>query len=779
MLASETFVTARVKVCLHCGDDLPFQRKRGLFCCTGCHVVYDLIHSQGLNRFYELRPKRIRPLTHYFSREEDLSWVDHELKKEITRLILKIDGLQCSACVWLIREIAKRHGKARVDVEPILGRLEITCDFHHYPIKEFLRELKNFGYHTAPYDPSLPAENNQGLVIRLGICAAIAMNTMFLAFSLYAGLNQSEPLLYSIFTRLNFWLSLLSVVVGGSYFFQKGWRALKKGIIHFDLPISLGILFSFMGSAQAYWRVGIEGTYFDTVNIFVALMLTGRLVQERFLAKNRRAIIQKPAFASWVLKRKEASLSEIQISQIQKGDQLIIRSGELLPVSLKLEGDSSSEWSLEGITGESVPKLFKSGEIVSPGSILISRSPVFGVSQESGENSSVLFKIHQEGLDDKNLFWRKLSLRYLVGVLMAAGGGAFYWGFHDPSRIFPVLSALFIVTCPCSLGLSIPLAQAITHRLLSREGVLVRKESFFEKAQKVKKIFFDKTGTLTLSDLTLGNRTKLDLLSIKDKEILFSAAAQSRHPVSRSIFQALLTEHLSEREIKVTEILGEGLHIKTQDDSYFLGRPQDLSNSSSFEQTVVFQKNGKTLTTLFLKENYLGEARQNLDQLRKKGFELFLLSGDAKERVLSAAQELGFNQSHAFFEKKPQDKEKVIQTLGKKEGLMVGDGLNDCDALTQASLSGTPLGPWWQTAQRSDFVFASESLSWLNQLFSLTQRYRRAVIWNISLSAVYNLIVITGSVAGWIHPLAAAIAMPISSITSLAGTTWILREKRA
>jgi Cu2+-exporting ATPase len=223
------------------------------FCCAGCRTVYHLIHEEGLDRYYDLKQCVIAPPAQL--RRETWNWlqplVDASAKiggENMRRLSLDIQGVHCAACVWLVEQLFRRHPAGRqIRINPALGTVDLIWEFADGDLVDFFAEVEHFGYRLGP--PHKVAErNSRGLMIRMGICIAAAMNAMIFSLSYYLGLAPEDGVVYTLFGRINFLLAGIAVVVGGWPFMRSAWQGLRRRMLHLDVPIALGMILAFAGS---------------------------------------------------------------------------------------------------------------------------------------------------------------------------------------------------------------------------------------------------------------------------------------------------------------------------------------------------------------------------------------------------------------------------------------------------------------------------------------------------------------------------------------------------
>ncbi|QQR88611.1 MAG: heavy metal translocating P-type ATPase metal-binding domain-containing protein [Myxococcales bacterium] len=292
-------------VCKHCALPLG-PGSVGEFCCRGCQVVFSLLHEEKLGRYYSLRRGRGIPVADTNSKAVDLKWLEQLEKQKVSEGIqhvrLDVQGLHCTGCVWLFETLFRRQqGAYRIITNPSLGSVDLSVD-EHFPLREWVSQLQSFGYRFGPRSKKREKQSDS-LLIRMGICLALAGNAMLFAIATYLGLHEGE--LYRFVNTVNFFLSVIAVIVGGSVFFRSAWTAIQKRVLHFDVPIALGIGLAFCGSLLAFVRGVQQVAYHDTLTIFIALMLLGRFLQERALERNRRHLLAMDGSDGILVRRRE------------------------------------------------------------------------------------------------------------------------------------------------------------------------------------------------------------------------------------------------------------------------------------------------------------------------------------------------------------------------------------------------------------------------------------------------------------------------------------------
>ncbi len=412
-----------VDACKHCGLAVPAERRSSSYCCAGCEAVHQLLAAEGLLRFYDLGGRATGSIG-TVPRLPSFEWLPElEAAKggegPTIRLTVDVQGLRCAACVWLLQTVWKRQRGARdLRVDPSLGRATLIYDRGTGAAAAFLVAAARFGYPMAP--ASRKVTRDTGLLIRLGVCVALAMNAMILAVSLYFGLDEAvaDSSLRDLFGWVLLGIGTTSVLVGGPVFFRTALAGMRAGVVHMDLPISLGLLLAWGGSVHG--QLTGAATYFDTVAIFIAFMLGGRFLQQRTLARSRDQVLADDGAEH--LRARRIVDGRIESTPVQKllvGDQLLLAPGDLVPVRIVLLHTSGS-FSLDWISGESEPRSFVAGAEVPAGAFQSGRQAIRATVAADYLGSGLAELLGQEPIDREDTrgrvrFWHLLNRSYALG----------------------------------------------------------------------------------------------------------------------------------------------------------------------------------------------------------------------------------------------------------------------------------------------------------------------------------------------------------------------------
>jgi len=784
---------ARAGVCLHCGNELTryWKPADGPFCCRGCQGVWELIHAASLERFYNLKPTTTSPAPTL--RPDSFAWLDRIVEEReaaapgdrVLRLDLDIQGVHCAACVWLIEELFRRQAAGvQIRLNPALGKVELAWDTGRGDLKAFLTELERFGYRLGPARKGVQ-RHSRSLIMRMAIAIAMAMNVMMFSVSVYLGLE--EGLLYRFFGWLSFGMATVSLIAGGGVFYRGALAGLRRGVLHLDVPIALGMTLAYAGSVYAFLTGGMEATYFDSLCAFIALMLVGRWAQEHILERNRNSLLESSGAENLTVKRVRAGrLEAVGAAEVVLGDELWIAPGDLLPVrGLLLR--RSTEAALDWITGESGQVAFAPGDAIPAGAFNATGQGFAVAAAENFVDSRLNDLLRTTSIADEQFrpqWWHRIAGWYVGAVLVAAAGGFLLWAGRDLTQALETTIAILVVTCPCALGLATPLAEELTHHRLRRAGVFVRKPSFMEKALAVRRILLDKTGTLTMGRLVLDDDSAaaLTALPARARAVLRHMTARSNHPVSACVAAALGPVRSDEPAVtgedadSLREIAGRGLELVLPDGVWRLGRPafaagrgdeaqaaEGLTEAGA-EGLTVLTRDGQTLLRVSPAEEFKADAAGEIAALRAAGYELHLLSGDAQAKVDRAAVALGLPPERAEGDLDPEAKAARVRALDRRDTLMVGDGLNDSPSFAAAWCAATPAVDRPVLPGKADFFFLGDGIAAIGRSLWEARRLRRVVRDNLVLAIVYNVAAIAFCAAGLVTPVAAAVFMPASSI---------------
>lgn len=788
--------------CFHCGLPVPpgsdfhshvLGEERPM-CCPGCQAVADAIVDNGMEDYYRHRTEPgSRPADDLKRMLEELSVFDRpEMQKSFVanregdtrEASLILEGIVCSACVWLTeRHVRQLPGVISFSVNFSTHRAQVSWDNRQIALSQILQAIAAIGYRAHPYDPNRQdrvfKRERHLLMQRLAVAGLVYLQVMMISLALYFGdyLGINDQLRY-FFWWVSLILSTPIVLYSGQAFFKPAWRDLKQKQIGMDLPVSLSIILAYAGSV---WAVLTNSghIYFDSVTMFIALLLGGRLLElsARHKAGEMSESLTRlvPAVAYRI--EPDGSVQAIPAFDLVEGDRVLIRPGDAVPADgIVFEGESSVNAAM--LTGESVPESKYPGAELVAGTINM-ESPLVMAVRKVGQDTLVssIVRLIDRAQSQKpkiselaDRFARKFVLA-LLGITVVVTG---IWLWIDPGKAFWVAVAILAITCPCSISLATPSAIAVAVGRMARSGLLVTRGYALEGMASATHVVFDKTGTLT--DGRLAVQWIEPLTSFSAEALLHwsgSLEQQTEHPVGRAIAAAAkrAVELLPVTDVKnypgrgMTGMVA-GHHLAVGNQRLFAER--DIAAPVEFGETadlkVLVAVDGQLAGVIHLSDTLRPDAKEALDEIVSLGLKPIILSGDHASRVARMAQDLGV--AHAEGGLLPAEKLARVERL-QSEGavvLMVGDGINDAPVLAQAQVSMAMGGGTVIARHSADIVLINDQLRQIPFAIKYSRRVMANIKENLGWSVVYNAIAIPLAAAGFVQPWAAAIGMSLSSI---------------
>lgn len=752
-----------------------------IFCCEGCKMVYQILDQNELCEYYNLNDapginQRIAVRKDKFAFLDDKKIQEQLISfrnEEQLHVTFYLPQMHCSSCLYLLENL-HRLDAGIVSCKVNFTRKEATIVLltQETSLRKLAETLTAIGYEPYISLNDLKEKRpgiDKGLVYRLGIAGFCFGNIMLMSFPEYLGIDSSEKALLDLFRWINFGLAIPVFLYSSYPFYASSWKSLKHKFLNIDAPIALAIIITFIRSAYEVIS-GTGGGYFDSMTGIVFFMLAGRILQDktyRQLSFERDYSSYFPIAVSVIKDNKETPTT---LPDIKHGDTLLIHHEELIPADgILTKGKAFIDYSF--VTGESIPVLKEVGEIIYAGGkqtagnieVLVVKE----VAQSYLTNLWNRSELKKDNTKKGVSFVHLLSRYFTYIVLSIAIITGIYWSFQDPSKLWPAVTAIFIIACPCALLLSNTFTNGNILRILGRNHFFLRNAQVIENIGKTDHIVFDKTGTLTATleqDIAYEGST----LTADQREQVAALAACSSHPLSKSLVKYL---DAGKKYIvsSFTEITGKGIEGMVNGQLLKLGSYDFVMNDTKREMgTSVFVSFDNTLQGYFLFTNHYRKPVPGLVKQLKHQYRLSVLSGDNDHEKENLRKLLG-QDATLLFHQGPEDKLNYIKNLQEngEKVMMIGDGLNDAGALHQ---SDTGIAVAEQTnnfTPASDAIIEARQLSLLPTFIRLCQVNRRIVIASFVLSIVYNIAGLFFAVQGTLSPLIAAILMPSSSLSIL------------
>ncbi|MCB2066249.1 MAG: cadmium-translocating P-type ATPase [Erythrobacter sp.] len=689
--------------------------------------------------------------------------------------VLAVPGMHCAGCMSKVeRGLGAVDGISSVRAN-LTSRMVTVAHEARLDDRALVRALADLGYEAQPRAPDdLTAPSAvKPLLAPLAVAAFAAMNVMLLSVSVWSGAEGSTRELFHWITAL---IALPAIGYAGQPFFKSAWRALKKRTTNMDVPISLGVIIASMLSLYEVATHG-EHAWFDGALMLLTFLLAGRVLDAMMRDRARtgvEALVSQAAQGAQVLGA-DGALGWIASPDLRPGMVMRVAAGERLAADgTILTGASSFDQSL--LTGESAPVALGTGEAVLAGTLNLS-APVDVRVSHAGHDTTLaeIARLMEASTQNRSRYVRiadRAARLYAPAVHTLAAVTVIGWLLAGASLYHALVIgvAVLIITCPCALGLSVPVAQVVASGALMRSGIMVKDGSALERMATVDRALLDKTGTLTLGRPS-PDHAALAALSASEASLALALASHSRHPLSRALARALAGKSPATLE-NVREEAGEGVFAQWQGQAVALRRPP-----AGGQTAVLLQLGDAEPRTIAFHDDLRPDAIAALQRLARAGITTSIVSGDSREAVASIAAATGLE---AEAEVRPAEKQALVDRL-RAEGhqvLMVGDGLNDGPALAAANASMAPGSASDVGLQAADMVFVQDSLLALPRAVMAARRTMAVVKQNFALAVIYNLLAVPLAIAGLVTPLIAAIAMSGSSLVVVANSLRLTRAAK-
>jgi len=782
--------------CAHCGLPVPkalLEPRGASFCCHGCRTVYALIHAHGLDGYYlerERSGERGRPARTTARKYEELDDRDFAERRCLpladgsASVELYLEGIHCSACVWLVESLPRvvpGVREARLNVGRSL--LSVIWDPAAVRLSAVARALDQLGYAPHPAaSERAQAERlrDRALLLRIGIAGFSAGNVMLMAFALYGGAFSGMQREFSaLFRWASFGLALPSVLYCAAVFYRGALAALRTRAPHMDLPISIGIAAGFVWGALNTLR-GTGEIYFDSLTTLIFLLLVGRFLQQRHQRRAASAAELAQALAPSIARvRVGDETREVEASGVRAGTLVVVAAGERIPVDGRIAAGSSSV-DLSLLTGESTREDVALGDRVWAGTTnaaqeLVVETEHSGAQTRVGRLVESIEAAQRERAPIVKLADR-LASKFVVVVLALAALTLLVWWGAGADRAIEHAVALLVVTCPCALGMATPLSVSVALRRAAAGGLLFKGGEPLEALAGRGVIVFDKTGTLT------DGTPRLESYAGPEDLLRLAAVVEqsSEHPLAKAIRRAAPAAGALRAE--GLEVLGSrglrgrvGTELVTIGsaalfDSLGLSAPEPIA--AKLEEfgrrglsTVLIARNHAVEAVAAFGDGLRPDARQTLESLAGLGHELLVLSGDDQRVVDRVCAGLPLRESSGGVS--PEQKLARVRELvrGGKTVIMVGDGVNDAAAMSAATV-GIAVHGGAEASLLAAHVFSTRpGVAPVLCAILGARKTLRVIRRGIAFSLAYNALGVTLALLGVLSPLLAAVLMPLSSLT--------------
>lgn len=691
--------------------------------------------------------------------------------------VLVVPSMHCAGCMAKVeRALGVLPGVAQARVNLSARQVRVA----HHPVltvPDLVATLSESGFASQPRAEELapPPSAVKPLLAPLAVAGFACMNVMLLSVSIWSG---AEGTTREMFHWLSALIGVPAIAYSGRPFFASAWEALRRGRTNMDVPISIGVTLATVLSLYETVTGGHQA-WFDGTLMLLLFLLAGRALDAGMRDRARAgvdALMRQAAPGATVVAR-DGSIAWVAARDLAYGMIMRVAAGERLAADGEIvSGRTTIDQSL--LTGESAPIGAATGSPVHAGTLNLdapvdvrvtaagqdtSLAEIARLMEASGQTRSAYVRIADRASRLYAPAVHSLALASFVGWMLA-GAGTYQ------SAVVAV--AVLIITCPCAIGLAVPVAQVVACSALMREGVMVKDGSALERLARIDRALIDKTGSLTLGQ-PIPERASLEALTVEEAGVALALASNSRHPLSQALVKVLLAFRVTAAALEdVSETPGYGVRGRWHGAQVALRRPDSAATSA-----VALEISGHPIRLIPFADQLRPDCSEALSRLKNLGVECSILSGDNAAAVAETARATGMT---AQASASPMDKREAtarLQQAGRRV-LMVGDGLNDGPALAAADASIAPGSASDVGRQAADIVFLGDSLLALPRAIAAARRTMRIVRQNFVLAIGYNVLAVPLAIFGYLTPLLAAVAMSTSSLVVIGNSLRLARSAK-
>lgn len=775
-------------------------------CCIGCQSIAQAIVDAGATSYYEQRTdlgldvKTLESLAPWTTLLDDPDWTAQHVRQSAqqSQTTLVIEGLRCGACAWLIEKILiQTPGVISARANATNARLALTWDPHQTSLSAIAENISKIGYALLPVG-SAPLETSRRqsdrlALRRLFVAGLSSAQIMMYAYPEYLEGGALDGDIRSLMRTASMLITVPVMVYSATPFFESAWRMLRQRRLGMDVPVSLGLWIAFIASMWAWWTNEGE-VYFDSVSMFVFLLLGSRWIEARIRARTS-AQRERLATAIPVLAHRiSPDPGDVAAWTLRPGDRVRVKSGDRIPADGLLRSpltDVDNAW----LTGESLPVPVRSGERVHEGAINL--GPEIELQIETSVADGTLSRLsqlaEQAAADRPNwVNWAdRLGARFTAGILLLTAsliGGSI--AMEIPTQQWlPSVIAVLVVTCPCALSMAGPAAYAAALARLLESGIAISSAQTLEKLTVITDVIFDKTGTLTEP---MQSRVVMHWGDPTLWPTVSAIAAESRHPIAMAIAHAAQSSQPTRAQTSpsprldtVQQHAGLGVSGLMGTQRVQLGSARFVDPTGAQSErlsvapscTVFLAIDGVAVAGFEILDQPRPEAAKTIARLREDGMSVWCLSGDRRDRVNAFAQQVDLPMARVIADATPDAKQTFVQNQQTKGArvLMIGDGLNDAPVLAQADVSIAVKSAAPLARQKADIYLLREGLDGVTQSLIVANQGKRILNQNLAWALAYNIIAIPFAAAGLISPLLASVGMAASSLLVVLNSSRLLK----
>jgi len=687
---------------------------------------------------------------------------------------LNVTGMHCNNCAISIHNLLAKKGLQNILVDFAGEEVKFSTD-NEATVPGIIKDIEQLGYKVVD-DPALhPPKFYEKVENKFILCAIFTAPLL---------LHMLLPWHFLQIPLVQLLLCLPVFIVGCLHFGKSAFSSVKNGVPNMDVLIFVGSTAAFIYSLiGTFENLGERYEFYETCATIITLVLLGNVFEKRSVTQTTSAVkdlikIQQ-VNANRVI---NGSIEVISAKEVLPGDTLLVNEGDKIPVDGDvLSGNASVDESM--LTGESLPvEKSKYDKVI--GGTIIQHGNIHIMATKVGSNTVLaqiidLMKKAQAAKPPVQKLGDKVASIFVPAVILISllTFVITYFAGHTPVQTALMSAiAVLVISCPCAMGLATPTAVMVGLGRAAKNGILIKGGDTIEAVANTKFVVFDKTGTLTTGKFRINEIKAEDDTKIENiRGVIIAIEERSNHPIARSLVNEL--KPLPQQKVILRKAVEEkGLGMRAEDvdgNNYFLGTAKSITDGGF---NIALYKNQALLAQIAIDDEIKPDAADLISKLKKMGITPVLLSGDKQNRCLKVASAIGITEIHS--EKLPDEKLAVIDIYKQKgKTIMIGDGINDAPALTQADV-GVSMNDASQVAiQSARVILLNTDLHSVVKFLQISKHTLITIKQNLFWAFAYNIIAIPIAAFGFLNPMVGAFAMAFSDIVVI-GNSLRLKTKR-
>ncbi|MEB0262085.1 MULTISPECIES: cation-translocating P-type ATPase [unclassified Mucilaginibacter] len=687
---------------------------------------------------------------------------------------LNVTGMHCNNCAMSIHKLLEKKGLHDVLVSFASEEVKFsTTDKSILP--QIIKDIEGLGFKVVDEENIQPTPFFEKVENKFIFCAFFT--APLLLHMVFPWHFLHNPIVQLI-------LCLPVFAVGCLHFGKSAYSSLKNGVPNMDVLIFVGstsaFIYSLVGTVE---NLGEHYLFYETCATIITLVLLGNVFEKRSVNQTTSAVKDLMKFQQVNANRViNGGVEVITAKDVLSGDTLLVNEGDQVPVDGEIiSGDALINEAM--ITGESIPvaktKYDKviGGTILQQGNIRIMATKV-GSNSKLSQIIDLMKKAQAAKPPVQKLGDKVASIFVPVVILIAIATFVITYFATDAGLQQSMLHAIavLVISCPCAMGLATPTAVMVGLGRAAKNGILIKGGDTIEAVANTKYVLFDKTGTLTTGKFSIHQIKSEEGFTIEQiRGVIMAIEERSNHPIAKSMVAEL--QSLPQQKVILRNAKEEkGLGMRAEDvegNNYFLGtaRHKTLDNFN-----LTLYRNQVRMAQIAVDDTIKPDAANLIALLKKDGIIPVLVSGDKKTRCAVVASALGIDEVHP--EMLPDDKLKLVDMYRKKgKTIMIGDGINDAPALTQADV-GVSMNDASQIAiQSAKVILLNTDLQSVVKFLQISRHTLLTIKQNLFWAFAYNIVAIPVAALGFLNPMVGALAMAFSDVIVI-GNSLRLKVKR-